>query len=316
MRLSIPFIMVILISTSPFARASQQLPDYEAEKLTGNTWVIHGPVGLPNRQNRGFMNNPSFTVTPNSVVVVDPGSSRYSGKMVLRQISKVTKNPVTHVFVSHIHGDHWLGSHAIKEAYPNVKIHAHPEMIRQARAGEAQSWVQLMEQLTEGITSGTRAIIPTEPLQHGQEINVDGYIFRMYLTGQAHTRTDVMIEIVNDGVMVLGDNVLNRRIGRMDDGSFRGSKKACDIARRVKANIYIPGHGPSGDAASTLGYCDYLQNVYTETGKLVEQGLADFEMKSTLVRALGAYRKWSGFDRELGRHISLSVLEYEQAAFE
>jgi len=78
----------------------------------------------------------------------------------------------------------------------------------------------------------------------------------------------------------------------------------------------VPGHGPSGDAASSFGFCDYLKIVYTETGNQVEEGLSDFEMKSTIVNALGAYQKWSGFDDEIGKHISLSVLEYEQASFE
>lgn len=306
--------LILLISTCSLA--SQQLPDYKAEKLAGNTWVIHGPVGLPNKANKGFMNNPSFTVTRNSVVVIDPTSSLYGGEMVLRQIKKVTKNPVTHVFTSHIHGDHWLGNQAIKNAYPNAKFYAHPEMIRQAKAGGADDWVHLMEELTEGLTKGTKAVIPTEALKDKQEVKVDGYTFRAHLTDHAHTKTDAMIEIINDSVMVLGDNVLNQRVGRMDDGSFRGSKKACDIAHSVKAKVYIPGHGPSGDAATTLGYCDYLNTLYTKSGEQVEEGLSDFEMKSTVVKALKAYQKWEGFDKEVGKHISLSVLEYEQAAFE
>ena len=310
------FIAILLLMFSGQLAAGQQLPDYPAEKIADHTWVIHGPVALPNPDNKGFMNNPVFIITSTGVVLVDPGSSLQSGEMVLRQISRITDKPVTHVFASHIHGDHWLGNHAIKNAYPDAKFYAHPEMIRLAKAGEAQTWLDMMMRLTEGATSGTQAVIPAQALRNGEEIKVGGLTFRIYLTDHAHTRTDAMIEVVEDSVMILGDNVLNQRIGRMDDGSFRGNIKACEIAKGVNANIYIPGHGPSGKAASTFGYCDYLQGMYTETGKQVEEGLSDFEMKSTIVSALQAYQKWSGFEDEVGKHISLSVLEYEQASFE
>jgi len=202
------FLLGLVFST---AWADKSLPDYKADKVAAHTWVIHGPVGLPTPQNKGFMNNPVIVVTSKSVVVMDPGSSKYAGEMVLRQVKKLTSKPVTHVFNSHIHGDHWLGNQAIKEAYPDVKIYAHPEMIKKAKASEADSWLQLMEQLTEGATSGTRAVIPGQALKDGQEINVDGMIFRAYMTDHAHTKTDLMVEIVADSVQ-LGNFISTSRV--------------------------------------------------------------------------------------------------------
>lgn len=311
------FLATLLASFVTFnTYADSALPDYPADKIAAHTWVIHGPTELPTAQNKGFMNNPVIVITDKSTVIMDPGSSKYSGEMVLRQVKSLTSNPVTHVFNSHIHGDHWLGNEAIKSAYPDARIFAHPQMIKMAHDGAAIEWIDFMEQLTEGATSGTTAVIPANALSDKQEIKVDNITFRVYLTDHAHTRTDAMIEIVEDSVLVLGDNVLNQRVGRMDDGSFRGNQKACDIAREVNTGLYVPGHGPSGNADSTLGYCDYLNTIYTEAGKNFDDGLSDFEMKSSIVKALSLYSKWPGFDREVGKHISLSVLEYEQAEFE
>jgi glyoxylase-like metal-dependent hydrolase (beta-lactamase superfamily II) len=309
-------LIAILTSFSTAITAGSDLPDYKADKIAPHTWVIHGPIGLPNPENKGFMNNPAFTITDKSVVVFDPGSSKQAGEMVLRQINKLTKKPVTHVFSSHIHGDHWLGNQAIKTAYPNVNIYAHPEMIKQANDGEADSWVSFMEQVTEGATKGTQAVIPGEALKDKQEVVVDGMVFRAYLTDHAHTKTDAMIEIVSDRVLVTGDNVLNQRIGRMDDGSFRGNIEACEIAKATPVKTFIPGHGPSGDAASTLSFCDYLNILYSEVGVQVEEGLSDFEMKPLIMKKLTAYEKWNGFEGEFGKHISLAMLEYETASFE
>ena len=112
------------------------LANYAAEKVSENTWVVHGPMEFPTPQNKGFMNNPAFTVTDNSVVVFDPASSLKAGEGLLKKIKKITDKPITHVFITHVHGDHWLGNQAIKAAYPDAKLYAHPQMI------EAQTMVK------------------------------------------------------------------------------------------------------------------------------------------------------------------------------
>jgi len=293
-----------------------EVRDYPADKVAAHTWVIHGPIGLPSVKNQGFMNNPTFVVTDHSVVVMDPGSSRQVGEMVLRQIRKLTDKPVTHVFNSHVHGDHWLGNQAFKNAYPNAKFYAHPMMIKMAQEGEAESWVKSMESMTEGATKGTEAVIPSEALKNGQKITVDNLTFEVYLSEHAHTKTDAMIKVVEDSLLVTGDNILNQRIGRMDDASFRGNIAACETAKNSGATVFVPGHGPSGDAASTLTFCDYLNNLYSQVGEQVEEGLEAFEIKPLLLPKFKAFADWTGFEDEFGKQISLVALEYEQAAFE
>jgi glyoxylase-like metal-dependent hydrolase (beta-lactamase superfamily II) len=308
--------LAFLLMVSLPASAAQPIPDYPTEKLSKRTWVIYGPLELPNPQNKGFMNNPVFVVTDTSVVVMDPGSTLESGRMVLRQIRKVTDKPVTHVFNSHIHGDHWLGNHAIREAYPEARFYAHPVMIEQANAGEAESWLELMERMTEGASKGTKAVIPGHALKDGEEISVGGVTFRAHLTDWAHTRTDAMIEIVEDSVLSTGDIILYKRIGRMIDGSFRGNIRACERVLAMGLTYYIPNHGPAGGPEVVKPFCNYLKTLYAEVGRLYEEGLSDFEMKDAVVASLSEYKDWSGFGDQVGKHISLAVLEIEQAEFE
>lgn len=306
----------LLFATSLAAWGADALPDYPAEKLGDRVWVIHGPTELPNPENKGFMNNPAFVVTDAGVVVVDPGSTLETGRMVLRQIGKVTDKPVTHVFDSHIHGDHWLGNQAIREVYPAARFYAHPVMIEQAHAGQAESWVNMMEQLTAGASKGTAAVIPDQVLQDGQEIVVGDVTFKVYLSDWAHTKTDAMIEVVEEALLATGDNVLYTRIGRMDDASFRGNIAACDQALDLKLKYYIPGHGPSGGTEVVEPFCNYLKTLYTRVSELYGEGLSDFEMKDPVVASLSAYQDWSGFSAEVGKHISLALLEIERAEFE
>ena len=307
---------ILLLAISVTARGGGEIPDYQAEQLTDHVWVIHGPTEFPNPQNRGFMNNPAFVITSGGVVVIDPGSTLETGRMVLRQIGKVTDKPVTHVFASHIHGDHWLGNHAIQEKYPEARFYAHPQMIAQAHAGQAETWVDMLEQLTGGASKGTVAVIPDQALEDGQEIRVGNLTFRVYLSDWAHTKTDAMIEVVEDSLLATGDNVLYKRIARMDDASFRGNIAACQQALEMNRKHYIVGHGPSGGPEVVKPFCTYLSTLYENVSRLYEKGLSDFEMKDSVADSLSAYSDWPGFDGQLGKHISLALLEIEQAEFE
>lgn len=309
-------VCTFMIIAASSARGGDALPDYPAVKLGDRVWVIHGPTELPNPGNKGFMNNPAFVVTSDGVAVIDPGSTLETGRMVLRQIKSVTDKAVTHVFATHIHGDHWLGNHAIREAFPSAKFYAHPVMIEQAHAGEAENWVDMMDRLTEGASRGTEAVIPDQVLRDGQEIRVGDVTFRIYLSDWAHTKTDAMVEIVEDSILATGDNVLYQRIGRMDDASFRGNIAACQQAMNLELKHYIPGHGPSGGPEVIKPFCDYLRILYDKVSGLYEEGLSDYEMKDSVVGSLSAYSEWSGFEDEVGKHISLALLEIEQAEFE
>lgn len=311
-----PFLWLFMLLSLISANLWAALPDYPAKKVAEHTWVIHGPLGLPSKENQGFMNNPAFVISKVGVVVIDPGSTLESGRMVLRQIRKQTSLPVTHVLNSHIHGDHWLGNQAFAEAFPDVVFMAHPLMIKKAKAGEADLWVANMERLTEGLSKGTLAVIPGRAMENGTSFKSGGITFRMHSPPAAHSYTDMMIEVVEDSILFLGDNALVNRIGRMDDGSFRGNIAALDVALATGVKHFVPGHGPSGDRQVVTDYKKYLATLYQRVVVLYEEGLADFEMKKDIVARLAAYHDWSGFKEEVGRQISLAVLEVEKAEFE
>jgi len=308
------FLPLAAFSTAVWS-AEMVVRDYPADKVSDHVWVIHGPTEFPNKANGGFMNNPVIVETKDSLVVLDPGSSVYSGRMVLRQAKKLSSKPISHVFNTHIHGDHWLGNQAIQEAYPAVRIYAHPKMIEQAKAGRAQEWVQLIDSMTEGVTKGTKPVIPSIPLSNGQEVKVGGLTFRAHLTEHAHTKTDAMIEVVEDSLVVMGDNGFNQRVGLMNDGSFRGMLKNCDAMLAKNFKVYVPGHGPSGGKEALAPFCEVTRIIYEEAGKAVDKSVPDFEAKPGIEKKLGKYMNWSGMKEELGRLISLAILEYEQASF-
>ena len=139
---------------------------------------------------------------------------------------------------------------------------------------------------------------------------------RIFAPNKAHSGTDVMIHIVEDSVLFTGDNSFYERIGRMDDATFRGSINACDVAIKLGAKVYVPGHGPTGNVKVVKKFRHYLATIYNTVKVLADEGLADFEMKPKVVAKLKAYKSWNGFEDQIGKHVSLAMLEAEKAAFE
>ena len=304
-----------VLSLSNANASDDPIAAYEAKKVSSNTYVIHGPMEFPTPENKGFMNNPAFTVTEKSVVVFDPASSVQGGEGVLKKIQAITDNPVTHEFISHVHGDHWLGNQAIKAAYPDAKFYAHPMMIEAANDGEAENWVALMENLTEGATKGTEAVIPNIALSDRQEIKIDNITVRAYLDEWAHTKTDAMFVIPEEKVLITGDNVTYQRIARMSDGNFQGNIASIETALDTEVEIVVPGHGPTGGKEILGIFKRYLETIYEASEQAIEDDKEPYELKAELLPSMDAYHKWSGFEGEFGRHISQAMLEAEDANF-
>ena len=69
-------VVLVLFLFSSFSQAKDFFESFSAEKVSQHVYVIHGPLDIPNPENKGFMNNPAFIVAEKSVIVVDPGSSQ------------------------------------------------------------------------------------------------------------------------------------------------------------------------------------------------------------------------------------------------
>lgn len=314
LRVILSALLAMLFTTACDRKAPAIEKDFPVSKITERVYVIHGPNEFPTEANQGFMNNPGFVLTKKGVVVIDPGSSLQTGQLVLKKIATVTPNPVIAVFNTHIHGDHWLGNDAIRRAYPKAVIYAHPKMIAQA-AEAGPRWVKLLNQLTDNAVRGTQPVSPNLGIDHEETLSLDGQKFTAHHTGTAHTDGDLMIEVAEEKVIFLGDNVINRSVRRMDDGSFPGNVRACEAVLKTGATHFVPGHGQTGGREVVVAYRDFLNDLYRSVKKYQSQGLSDFEMKDKVTADLKSYQDWPNFDTEIGKLISLAFLEAEREAF-
>lgn len=320
---SIPALAITLLvmwlastpETSAAATAANGLKtNYQTTKLTENVYVIYGPVAQPTPQNQGFRNNPGIVITSKGVVIIDPGSSVHIGSMVVSKVRKLTNKPVVAVFNSHVHGDHWLGNDGIKRAFPKAVIYCHPTMKSLIADGAGEEWIKILNDRTDGATSGTRPVGPDQTVTQGDIIKIGDTRFRILHAGPAHTDNDIMIHVMERGVLFTGDIVRNGQVGRLQK-STTGSIEALNLALKTNARIFIPGHGKAGSKQIVEQYRKLVVSMHNTIKKYYDEGLESHQIKPILIKQLRPYKNWVGFKTNLGYLTSTVLLEFEEAAF-
>lgn len=287
------------------------------EKVSAHIYVVHGSQDLPNPKNRGFMNNPAAILTNKGVIIVDPGSSAEIGKQLLTKVRKVSDKPVIAVFNTHVHGDHWLGNHGVRELYPDVPIYAHNRMVERVNAGEGDVWIKRFMGMTEGALAGTTVDGPTIGLEGGEELVLDDVTLKIHHTGHAHTDGDLMLEVVEDKGLFLGDIVAANRVPNSDvpqDASLKGTIIAIKAMLERPIDIYIPGHGRSGGREVPEASLRFSEQLYSSVSNYFDQGMEGYEMKDKVIEDLDAYKDWNNFN-EMGRVINFVYQEVERDNF-
>lgn len=309
-------LVVAALIDVPRSDAAGNALSFDLAGVTDGVFVIYGPLELPDEHNRGFRNNAVVVDTADGVVVFDPGGSAWAGEQIAAAVEAISRGPIVAVFNSHAHGDHWLGNEGVKRIYPGVDIYGHPKMKARVEGAEGSQWLGQIQRLTKGTASGSAVVSPTRTVVDGDEIVIGDTTFRIHHTGPAHTDNDIMIEIVERRVLFTGDIVRNGMLGLMEsDSSFAGNLSAIDALLAMDVDHHIPGHGKIDGKAAVMAYRTYLDTLLTQVRAYYAEGMADYEMKPAVSRALASFSDWEGFSMRLGAHVSRAFLEVESDDF-
>ncbi len=306
-----------LYASDAMSIKAEPMYDVPVTKVTESCYYILAKDPEPSPENHAFFNNPGFVVTSEGVVVIDTGSSVQIGEMVLRQIKSVTDKPVVMVINTHYHGDHFLGNHAFVEAYPNVPIYAHPTAIEKIKSDGGDFWYGFMQRNSNNGITGTVISLPNKTFHGGESIKVGDKTFNIHQFGVVHTESDLIVEVVEDKVVFMGDTAM-RRVANMADGSFAGTIEAMKKARALDCDHYIVGHGVHDDVKVCEDMQSFCEAIYNNAEVYYDEGLSDFEMKPKIMAdpfMKNVASQWPGYDKTLGVFISLAVAEVEDNLF-
>jgi len=94
---------------------------FDFEEIADGVWA-----GIrPDSPRFPVMGNTTFVISDTGVVVFDGGGMPAMSEQIIKKIRSITDRPVTHVVISHWHGDHNFGISRFAEEFPNVKFVAH-----------------------------------------------------------------------------------------------------------------------------------------------------------------------------------------------
>lgn len=118
MKTGLIFIFFLLLS-GQVASASEK--KYEVKKLAEG---VYGFIWTDALQDP-IEGNALFIINADDVVVVDAGLFPSSTRMMIRELKKLTANPVRYVINTHFHDDHNNGNFVYRENWPAVAFIAH-----------------------------------------------------------------------------------------------------------------------------------------------------------------------------------------------
>jgi len=302
-------ILIVLISLTTDANAFQlnHYGNFKFKQENQNVYIMHGPTERPNKDNEGFVNNPSLIVSKHGLIVIDPGGNYNIGKKVLTEIEKISKKPIIAIINTDKYGNHWFANKSIKEKYPNVKIYAHSLMIKENKDGFAQKRYNILNKLDNNLKGTKEFSYPQYSLKDNQKLTIDNEHFIIHHPNASHTKSDIIIEHVNSQTIFLGVNLLKNCLGTFDSkSSILGNIELLENIKNGKEfKLYVPSHGESGNLNTTLmPFLNYLEILKEEAKKAYDSDLNVFEIKPQVMKRLHAYHNWNGYQKKIGKHLT------------
>ena len=249
-------------------------PDMTAEKISSRVWYVQGLSALGSPANQNFISNAAFVVTPAGVVVIDALGSPVLAERLLAEIGKVTKQPVTHVIVTHYHADHVYGLQTFKAAGARILAQRAAEEYMTSETA-VKRLHDSRQTLAPWVNDKTVLVSADQWIDGPITLTVGGVKIEIQPVGPAHTAEDLVVYLPQEKVLFAGDLVFRRRIpfvGQADSGHWIA---ALDALLGFGAAVVVPGHGPlstdvSTDMRSTRDYLVYLRSVMGPAARNLE----------------------------------------------
>lgn len=245
-----------------------------------------------------FVGNSGLIVGKNWNVVVDSLSTKNQIEPYLELIHKTSEKPIKFVINTHLHADHVWTNHLFKGALAIAHENNRKSVIKEKNDGTLDQFARLMPELDFSESMYTPQEIT---INQNMTIYQDEREIRIIHIPEAHTVSDLIIHLPDEKIVYAGDILFSAPCTPFAMvGSITGNINALNLIRQLKADIYVPGHGPIsyGDEA-LLQAIDYLKFIQRESKKLYENGERDY-LKAALAINLGKYSKWGDSERVIG----------------
>jgi len=205
-----------------------------------------------------FWNNSVIVEGEHEVMLVDAQLTKTSAEQVLQQIQE-TQKPLSIIYITHEHADHFLGLEVFREAYPRVRIIANSavvDRINKVYQEKIDKWKKI---LGSGATSHVVAIENFD----GKFIKFESSKIEVLKNIQGDTDENTMLWIPGQRILIAGDVLFNDMhvYTAETDSKARGKwLNSLQKIRELKPSVVIPGHSKVGAPLDASTAADFTEN--------------------------------------------------------
>jgi glyoxylase-like metal-dependent hydrolase (beta-lactamase superfamily II) len=192
------------------------------------------------------------------VMLVDAQLTKTSAEKVLQEIKEI-KKPLSIIFITHEHADHFLGLEVFRAAYPRVRIIANSavvDRINKVYQEKIDKWKKI---LGSGATSHAVAIEKFD----GNFIEFESSQIEVLKNIQGDTDENTMLWIPGQRILISGDVLFNDMhvYTAETDSKARGKwLNSINRIRELKPSVVIPGHSKVGAPLDASIAVDFTEN--------------------------------------------------------
>lgn len=268
----IAFVFLLLPFTASIAADAPDLPDVDMTpiKVSEHVWYVKGKAGAAT-ENAGFVSNAGFVITADGVVVFDGLGTPVLASMMLKEIRKLTQQPIRKVVVSHYHADHVYGLQVFKKE--GAEILAPGGAIDYLNSDSASSRLEERRvSLAPWVDADTKLVTPDRYLTESEVFKMGEVEFTISMLGSAHSEGDLTLFVEPDRVLFSGDVIFDGRVPWLGDADTVNWLQTLNTIKSSKPAAIIPGHGGlSSDPEALIKLThDYLEFVRAKMKQAVD----------------------------------------------
>jgi glyoxylase-like metal-dependent hydrolase (beta-lactamase superfamily II) len=212
-----------------------------------------------------FWTNSVIIEGTDEVMLVDAQLTKTSAERVLQEI-KETKKPLSIIYITHEHADHFLGLEVFREAYPRVRIIANSSVVDRINKVYQEKINKWRTILGPGATSHVVAIEQFD----GNFITFGSSQIEILKNIQGDTDENTMLWIPGQRILIAGDVLFNNvHVYTAETDSMARGKwlNSLNKIRELKPSVVVPGHSKVGallDASTAVDFTENYLLVFEE----------------------------------------------------
>jgi glyoxylase-like metal-dependent hydrolase (beta-lactamase superfamily II) len=205
-----------------------------------------------------FWTNSVIIEGEHEVMLVDAQLTRKNADKVLQEIN-ATKKPLSIIYITHEHADHFLGLEVFKEAYPRVRIIANSAVVDRIN----QVYQEKIDKWQKILGSGATSRVVTISKFDANFIEFEGSKIEVLKNIRGDTDENTMLWIPGQRILIAGDVLFNDMhvYTAETDSKARGEwLNSLNKIRELNPSVVIPGHSKVGAPLDASTAVDFTEN--------------------------------------------------------